>query len=212
MRSLINKLFGNKKLTFKPASKEMMAAASNLIIPYRPILPPKKHKQVLALDMDETLIYTTDIEPTDQRIKFLHFLQEDAYVYLRPGLSEFLTQVLDMFDVFLFTSAENDYANQIMNSLEPTIPADHRLYHSSCKFVHGRICKDLTVFKRPLTKVIMVDDSPIVFSFFPSNVIPIHQWRGSPDDNELLERILPVLIECTKRTDVRSVIETYPKW
>jgi Dullard-like phosphatase family protein len=157
----------------------------------------------LVLDLDETLIHSSGV----QLENVAHFLQyEGGFVYKRPDVDRFLAMIRPVFDLFVFTASEQAYADAILDVLCPWIDARHRMYWPSIEDVEGRFRKNLTLFNRGLKKVLLIDDSRVVYSFFPENVLLVKPWRGAPDDNELMTFVTPALEVCEKVTDVRSII------
>ena len=51
---------------------------------------------------------------------------------MRPGLEEFITFAKQNFEVFVYTYAERDYAEPILDYIFPDLDEDHRLYRDSC--------------------------------------------------------------------------------
>ena len=82
------------------------------------VLPPldtKRFKYTLVLDLDETLV---------------HFEASERKFRLRPGCVAFLKAVAHpYYEVVVFTAASQDYADFILNVLDPTRELImHRLY------------------------------------------------------------------------------------
>ena len=106
--------------------------------------PEKINKKILLLDLDETLIHHSTFPPHSE-IEF--FSLSDDYVFLRPGVREFLHSVVDVFEVYIFTASIPEYANAIMDELFPAIPPDHRICRDRCKVKKKEIRKDIKIFK-----------------------------------------------------------------
>lgn len=172
-----------------------------------PTMPPKMHKKALAVDLDETLIHSSDTRPKSYVQCFK--LSDDFYFNVRPNAVKFLKKASKIFDLFIFTASEKTYADPIIDLIYPAIDEKHRLYRDSCKIIDGNICKDLRFFERNLRKVILVDDKVDTFTFFPNNTISINPWYDDPNDNTLLNVVWPLLKKCEAATDVRGVIEQY---
>ncbi|KAK8893539.1 hypothetical protein M9Y10_021961 [Tritrichomonas musculus] len=188
--------------------------------------PVKQGKKTLVLDLDETLIHSSkyiahpdvesfrvefDDEEIEQNSNGVPPKKDYLYVQLRPGVKEFLDYVNSHFDVFIFTYGVQDYADKIIDALCPQIDKEHRYYRDSCELRnHGKMVhKDLDIFHRPLTDLILVDDNISAQKFHPDNSIQIQQWKGTPNDRVLTEWLMPILVECESASDVRKIINSH---
>lgn len=182
--------------------------------------PVKQGKKTLVLDLDETLIHSSKYlahpEVESFKVEFDNIeddkiVKEHLYIQLRPGVREFLEFANSHFDVFVFTFGVEEYADKILDVLCPKIDKDHRYYRDSCELRnHGKMVhKDLDIFKRPLTDLILVDDNVSAQKYHPDNSIQIQQWKGTPNDHALTDWLIPILIECESAPDVRSVINSH---
>lgn len=176
-------------------------------------LPVTPHKvfltdtrKALVLDLDETLIHTSTFPPHSD-VESLKFDDTSEYVFLRPNVRVFLDKVAELFEVFIFTAGTQFYAERILDILCPQIDHMHRFYRDSCKFSGHKCKKDLSKFGRPLSHVIMVDDNYQMRNYYPQNTIYIDRWNGTPLDDTLLSKILPILEECASSDDVRPIIK-----
>jgi TFIIF-interacting CTD phosphatase-like protein len=83
----------------------------------------------------------------------------------------------------------------------------------------GLFIKDLTQVYPDLSRIVIVDNSPIAYSMqkgksvketilnFPSeNAIPISDWFGDNSQDEALLQLLPFLHALQFTTDVRSIL------
>ncbi|NXS23188.1 CTSL2 protein, partial [Mystacornis crossleyi] len=120
---------------------------------------------------------------------------------------------------FIYTTAKQDYAKKLLEVLDPKKKLIRRcLSQSDCVCSQGCYWKDLTCLGRDLAKTVALDHTmqgfpaqvggnPCVpgpgssaavrdpnFSLSPqaANWIPVPQWCGDPQDEELL-RLIPVL-------------------
>ena len=203
----MRKHFSHSKITFEPQSMPRRHSffqrfRSTGKLPVLEDLPPPKKK--LLLDLDETLVHHSTF-PAHSEIEFFTLPPND-YIYLRPGVREFLTSVMEDFEVFIFTASLPQYANTIMNELFPAIDQEHRICRDKFKVKKNVIKKDIKLLNCSLESVIIVDNSHSVYNDYPSNTIPITTWNGVPHDSELNGKILPILMRCKEVSDVRVVI------
>lgn len=87
----------------------------------------------------------------------------------RPGLDEFLTEISMFYDLALFTAAKKDYADKILDILGYSclIPESNRFYRESCLPPDPSSTsyrKDLRVVSHDLSRIILLDDSPVCMS------------------------------------------------
>ena len=173
-------------------------------------LPPKtSNKKTLVLDLDETLVHSQFFEfsiPSDITIK-IEIEKEiyDIHVLVRPGVEKFITIMKDYFEIIIFTASISKYADILMNIIDPNNYCPYRLFREHCSFINNNYVKDLTRLGRNLKDIIIVDNSPLSYSFHPNNGLPILSWFDDYSDNEL-ENITPVLIFLSTVDDVREYI------
>lgn len=158
-------------------------------------LPPKESRMpdyTLVLDMDETLLHCSpDIDPgmNDPDHTFQVSYQGSRFpvhAWLRPKLHDFLERVHGNFEVVVFTASKPEYANKILDIVDPHGKYfHHRLFRDSCMPVEGSYVKDLNVLGRDVSKCILVDNSPHVFGYNLDNGIPISSWYQDRACNEL---------------------------
>lgn len=60
----------------------------------------------------------------------------------------------------MFTAGLKDYADWILNDLDPHNYISKRYYRDSCTFRRGSYLKDLKRLKRDLSKTVIVDNLP----------------------------------------------------
>lgn len=164
---------------------------------YQYNLPKKtsKHPITLVLDLDETLIHY------DESINGGQF-------FIRPHSQEFLKETAKMFEIVIFTAAVKDYADWILDRLDPEGNISHRLYRCSTSETNGVYIKDLQKLGREMSKMLIIDNSPENFQLQPENGIYIKSWYDDPDDTALVE-LLKILqfVAKTPQGDVRDVLK-----
>ena len=140
--------------------------------------------KTLVIDLDETLIYTGEVEGITDRIK----------LHLRPYLLNFLEAIYPAFEIVLYTAGEKEYVQQILlANMQLGIFFDKVLHRSSCAkmktFINTNITfiKSLKVFRnRDPHKIIIVDDRISSWPTDLSNLIPVNQYTGDEQDKTLI--------------------------
>jgi CTD small phosphatase-like protein 2 len=54
--------------------------------------------------------------------------ENEGYYLIRPGALQFLSEMNKYFEIVLFTAATPDYADWIIQGIDPDICITHRLY------------------------------------------------------------------------------------
>lgn len=162
---------------------------------------PKRAKlsnKTLILDLDNTLVnvessdepytkksdeinilYADYISPLDLRTVYLK-------IYVRPYAIEMLRQLTLYYEIIIFTAANEIYADAILDVLDPKKELiDHRFYRQNCVLQNGFFIKDLRIFNREFSSMIIVDDKISSFANQLSNGVPISPFIGTKNDMEL---------------------------
>ena len=127
---------------------------------------------------------------------------------MRPYCYEFLKNMSELYNIYIFTSAKADYAESIVSYLNKrenkTISGV--LNRRNCfKTNNGSYFKDLRIIKnRPLNNIIMVDNRIHSFGLQLDNGIPILGFKNDKKDRELFG-IEPLLKKAATVDDVRSL-------
>jgi len=175
------------------------------------LLPPKNPKysrKTLVLDLDETLVHSVLDYNEETTYGFVIKVDGenglfDVFCRVRPHLEEFLKECAKMFELVLFTAGEENYANKVLDHIDPAGYIQHRLFRQHCTKVDGNFVKDLSRLGRKLDQIIIIDNSPLAFSFQPLNGIPCDSWYDNQMDKELLQ-LLPMLSNLKDVKDVRD--------
>ena len=125
----------------------------------KPQSPEHFHKNTLVLDLDETLVHSSfSLMPCDTTLK-LRIEGHDFTISVlkRPGVDEFLKKCTDLFEVVIFTASLPEYANPLIDSLDPESKISFRLFRQSCVQINNSYVKDLSRLGRNLNNVIIVD-------------------------------------------------------
>lgn len=167
--------------------------------------PPINKKKTLIFDLDDTLIHSSDTPPNPGIDSFKTGVL-GFYVFKRPGLDKFMEKFSKIYDIFIFTSGDRDYADPIINVICPFVDLQHRLYRSSCTIENNQIHKDIDAFKRPKNKIILIEDNPAIKKDHPDNTIIVPKWNLSSKDTILIDWLPKILDNCAKSSDVRDII------
>jgi Dullard-like phosphatase family protein len=180
------------------------------------------NKLTVVLDLDETLIHSFLLTEKIQQqqatstncpspLSFDVILGPDVKIRVnkRPGLDQFLKWASQRFDLVCFTASRHDYANPILDVLDPdgTI-FQRRLFRQHCSpspLFPAAFTKDLSILGIPMERVVLVDNSLHCFSQI-SNGIPIIPFFNNVWDVALYE--LSLLLEtCNLHMDVRGFLQ-----
>ena len=167
-----------------------------------PYVRTKNNKEFsLVLDLDETLVHFK--EKKDGK--------GGGILRIRPGINEFLEEVGKYYELILFTTATQDYADILIDAVEEDkIYFDHRLYRDHAVIIDNDFVKDLNRIGRPLDKIIIVDNMPQNFRLQKENGIMIKAFWGEDNYDTALSNLIPILINIAKeRNDVRKGLEKY---
>lgn len=118
----------------------------------------------------------------------------------------FVFQVSKWYNLIIFTASVQEYADPVIDILEQERKFfSGRYYRQHCTYRGGAYVKDLSQVEPDLSKVMILDNSPISYIFHEDNAIPITGWTNDPTDGDLLH-LLPVLEALQHTTDVRSLL------
>ncbi|OQE14261.1 hypothetical protein PENFLA_c039G03476 [Penicillium flavigenum] len=193
--------------------------------------PPRNARapqKTLVLDLDETLIHslakggrmssghmvevklsiptTTSLSPGGPQTTLGPQHPILYYVHKRPHCDEFLRKVSKWYKLVIFTASVQEYADPVIDWLEQERKYfQGRLYRQHCTFRNGAYIKDLSSVEPDLSKVMILDNSPMSYIFHEDNAIPIEGWINDPTDNGLLH-LVPMLEALQYVTDVRALL------
>ncbi|KAI9717701.1 MAG: Nuclear envelope morphology protein 1 [Chrysothrix sp. TS-e1954] len=183
--------------------------------------PPK----TLVIDLDETLIHSM---AKGGKMSTGHMVEVKLqmpvgvgnsvfgpqvpilyYVHKRPHCDEFLRKVSKWYNLIAFTASVQEYADPVIDWLELERKYfSARYYRQHCTFRNGAYIKDLSLVEPDLSKVMILDNSPMSYIFHEDNAIPIEGWISDPTDNDLLH-LIPLLEGLQYTTDILSVFTEY---
>ncbi|KAK3327099.1 HAD-like domain-containing protein [Cercophora scortea] len=182
------------------------------------------HQKTLILDLDETLIHSMS---KGGRMSTGHMVEVRLnttyvgvggqasigpqhpilyYVHKRPHCDEFLRRISKWFNLVIFTASVQEYADPVIDFLESDRKYfSARYYRQHCTFRHGAFIKDLSSVEPDLSKVMILDNSPLSYMFHQDNAIPIQGWISDPTDGDLMY-LIPFLEGLQYVSDVRALL------
>ena len=185
----------------------------------------KLTKKTLILDLDETLVYVSDVKIENSPLKQIPFEyyvldenenninvenqtieQANGYLIVRPGYNKFISEIKKYFDeIFIFTSSQYSYAEEIIKLIDKNKIISKIYSRKDCSFYNDIFYKDLNKINKDLSRTIIVDNFPEAYLLQHFNGLPIPPFMGDPNDNELL-KLMPILEQLSKVKDVRNYI------
>lgn len=154
----------------------------------------------------ETLVHSsfTPIENADFVITVeVEGVLMHVYVIKRPWLEHFLVQAAEAFEVVVFTASLQQYADGVIDHIDPQGKVSSRLYRESCVLHGGAYVKDLARLGRPLERVVLVDNSALSYAFQPENGLASVTYLDDRTDTGLLD-VYNVLKRVEGLEDVRG--------
>ena len=195
------KNFAPKLVSFTPGTNPLAALGFiNVPSPFLKKLPPEIETSTytLVLDLDETLVH-------------FFYTPSGGTFLIRPFCVQFLEEMAKIFEIVIFTAALKDYADSILDILDPNkILINYRLYRHHTSLSGITFCKDLSKIGRDLSRTLIIDNLADNFKLQPNNGIPIWTWIDDMKDTQLndLGKILKILIE-KKPGDLRPIIKRF---
>ncbi|KAL6892400.1 NLI interacting factor-like phosphatase domain-containing protein [Trichoderma longibrachiatum] len=185
--------------------------------------PTRKQQKTLILDLDETLIHSMS---KGGRMNSGHMIEVQLnaaslgmsgqssaaqhpilyWVNKRPYCDEFLRRVCKWFNLVIFTASVQEYADPVIDWLETERKFfSARYYRQHCTYRQGAYIKDLSAVEPDLSKVMILDNSPLSYLFHEDNAIPIQGWINDPTDGDLMH-LVPLLEGLQYVHDVRALL------
>jgi len=127
-------------------------------------------------------------------------------VHKRPGLDAFLEEASSFCTLAVFTAGTEEYAKALLDKLDPCGRMSLRLYRDSCSVVDGLFLKDLGKLDRDLSRVVLVDNSPVSLLINPDNSILVSSFYTDREDRAL-PQLLAILRKLHHSGDVRGALE-----
>jgi CTD nuclear envelope phosphatase 1 len=143
---------------------------------------PRLAQKTLVIDLDETLIHSL---AKGGRMSSGHMVEVKLntnvgyggttlgpqhpilyYVHKRPHCDDFLRKVCKWYNLVVFTASVQEYADPVIDWLEQERKYfSGRYYRQHCTFRNGAYIKDLSSVEPDLSKVMILDNSPLSYIF-----------------------------------------------
>ncbi|KAK6605071.1 Nuclear envelope morphology protein 1 [Botrytis cinerea] len=199
-----------KSPTSPATSSLLMTKYPRAPAPPRPLIPRRQPsytldapvgkltQKTLILDLDETLIHSMNY---GGRMSAGHMVEVQITNLMGAG-----ALVCKWYNLVVFTASLQDYADPVIDWLEQERKFfSARYYRQHCTYRNGAFIKDLSSVEPDLSKVMILDNSPVSYLFHQDNAIPIEGWINDPTDNDLLH-LVPLLEGLQYVTDVRAFL------
>jgi CTD small phosphatase-like protein 2 len=203
-------------------------------------LPPTDKKHTIILDLDETLVHSDfDYHYRNSDSDFIQTTGENAAnsnlneksqlefhdtffsddetgeeikirFYVRPGLTQFLKNLTQNFQVGIFTAGIKEYAESVLKILDPNNEIfSFNCFRESCIKVGRAYVKDLRIFEehRSLSNIVILDNNLYSFANQLSNGILINSFYQEAEDKELMNLEMYIHEYLAKCEDIKFVNE-----
>jgi Dullard-like phosphatase family protein len=181
------------------SSYKILLNENSIQVPYLKNKCPKKFS--LVLDLDETLI-SFKLEPNEENKGTIRF---------RPYLDSFLQKVKEKYEIIIFTSGTQDYADPLEDAIEQDEKYfDARLYRQHTIACGKDIVKDISRIGRPLDKICIVESMPQNYRLQKENGILIKSFYGDDIYDTALHSLGDILMKIANEfNDIRKGIAKY---
>ena len=197
------------QLAFTPTNHSKILQHKNMLLPQKS--KEFVHKKTLILDLDETLVHSSFV-PFEKNDIILDVEFESViyniFVLVRPGAIEFIKKVAKLYEIVIFTASISKYALPLLEILDEEKNIKFKLTREHCTFLNGIYIKELKKLNRDLNDLIILDNSPLAYSFDSDNGLPIKAWYEDRNDTEL-ERVYILLEFLSKVKDVRIFVKKF---
>jgi len=172
---LNNNVMNSKNKKNKKISDNNKQEQTDELIPSAPYIKTEMSKKFcLVLDIDETITHTLKLPSGD-------------YFLVRPGVKEFLKEMIKHFEIVIFTSSPKSYADNILDKIDINNEFfSYRLYRKHVIYENGNSVKKLDMIGRDLNKIIFVDNLKSNAKYNPDNLYHIKTWTNDLLDDQLI--------------------------
>jgi RNA polymerase II subunit A-like phosphatase len=157
----------------------------------------RKRKLHLLVDLDQTLVHTTNSRnyypPSSDIISYqLNPISPIFYTKLRPGVKEFLTNLLPFYQFHLVTFGDRPYAHTIAKFIDPnkTFFSHRILSRDECLSLTDKAANLSSLFPCGDSLVCIIDDREDVWNYAP-NLVHVKPYIWFRDVGDINDTYLP---------------------
>ncbi|KAL0229831.1 hypothetical protein PCE1_003395 [Barthelona sp. PCE] len=226
MYSFNNSMLHLEQKMYQTTYPVLKEGSGNISVEYSMLKPQTKYGSpyTVVLDLDETLIHTTDTLDTnvmcDHEYEELFIAGETYYTFFRPQAREFVRNLARDFEVVIFTAGTDEYADKVAAMLDARwhVKREESMFsavlsRSQCTEV--KVDRDSAVFVkhldylgRNLDRVVMVDNTINALSWNIDNLVLCGPFYPTPHcvNDRTLGRIYSYLSKLRRCGNFRSAI------
>ena len=156
-------LNGNQE-TFNLRSKIISKNISSEYLPIRNKYNFSLPKKKLIVDLDETLVHS-GFDPFTRQSDITLQINIDGKLHTinvlkRPFVDEFLKEISNFYEIYIFTASMEEYASSVIDLLNKDNIVKGKFFRKDCIFKNGIYIKDLFKVTNDLKDVIIIDNNP----------------------------------------------------
>ena len=198
--------FGIKKILPKNSKIYFPFKEKNLAF-LKKIDSRNKKEFVLFLDLDHTLVYVTENKPNHKNYETIEHQEIDEpvkilYVTKRNNLDEFLKECSKYFQLYIYTSGSELYAEEITNLINKNNLIQEFFSRDDMVKLNGKFYKDLSIIKKQLSKVIILDNNAD-FILQKENMVKIKSFDGFDPEDIALKKFVGY-VEMLKKNGLKK--------
>lgn len=169
----------------------------------------------LILDLDQTLIASNVVNDENNADFCINAETKNYWIYRRPYLNEFLKIMMQHFDLYIYTAADKQYSDCIINNLESSVGKKifkYRYSREHCEYKsvkYVNFYKDIEKLGFSTNDTIILDDNPAIYREQFNNVIKIKEWYCDDKTDNELYKLVPILLSLKKVNDIKFLIQEY---
>ena len=176
-----------------------------------------KYNKLLILDIDETLIHSSE----KQLDRIPDFKLDEYFVYIRPGLEEFILSCSKLFNLAIWTASSSEYAREVIKNIFPDDLQLEFVFTGERCLLKRNLDLDVIEIFKPLKKVkrkgfsfdniLIVDDIPETFKYNYGSAILVKKYQGEDNDTELF-LLLKYLEMISSEANLRTIDKRHWKY